>query len=864
MDKINQFLFGNNQRPEFVRIVKWMWLAVFAGVFLGMLVFIVLSFTDLPSVEELENPRSNEASLIYADDGSIMATYYTENRIPVTFDELSPNLINALVATEDERYYEHTGIDFEALARAIVKTGLMGQSSAGGASTITQQLAKLLFTEKSASSTVERIFQKLKEWIIAVRLERKYTKEEIIAMYLNKFEYVNGAFGIKQAAKIYFDEDQDSLSMTQAATLVGMLKNPSLYDPLRWPEKVLHRRMVVLKQMEKNGFITNAEYDSLRQTELGIKFTRQTHIDGPAPYFRMELAKEVKDILAQPGRQKADGSNYNIYRDGLRIYTTINPVMQRIAEEEMRKRMPVVQKAFWETWRWHDPWKYTSGSETEIPVEIRQLMLTRLMRSSERYQSLRAQYLNGVIAKINQDVDLMFHDDDREVERIVEESKKSGTVTRLVSQNMISTDLATQYRKVLKNPNFPELKNQWESLQAEVEEVFNKPTEMTVFAYNEAMEKDTTMSPMDSIRYHRMFLQTGMVAVEPATGHVKVWVGGIDHKYFKFDHVTINRQVGSTFKPFIYATAIFQQGFSPCFQVYDLPVTITPQDRGFYLNEPWTPRNSHNSYSGELLTLKEGLRQSKNTVSAFLMKQLGSVNPVLDLVHRMGIDKNDKYSNGRYRLPRVPSIALGAADMSVLELTGAYTTFANNGIFNKPTFISRIEDKNGRILYETFATEQQALPPNSNYIMVEMLRHSGTLQGYLKSDVGGKTGTTNDYADGWFVGITPNLVVGAWTGGEDRWVSFRNITYGQGAFMSKPLVRNFLKRLEEEPASGYNFEDRFYRPPGDLGIELDCDKYGGDLPPLEGGDEFEDEFSEDQFGEDQFGPVDTIRIQQQF
>lgn len=861
MHKINQFLFGDDERSTHVRVVKWMWLAVFAGIFLGLLVFIVLSFTDLPSVEELENPRSNEASLIYADDGSTLATYHTENRIPVTFDELSQNLVDALIATEDERYYEHTGIDFEALVRAIVKTGILGNSSSGGASTITQQLAKLLFTGTASRSTFGRLIQKLKEWIIAVRLERKYTKEEIIAMYLNKFNYINGAYGIKQAARIYFDTDQDSLTIPQAATLVGMLKNPSLYNPLRWPEKVEHRRMVVLKQMEKNGYISQVEYDSLRETDLGIQFTRQTHIDGLAPYFRMELAKEVKRILDLPGNQKADGSKYNIYSDGLRIYTTINPVMQRIAEEEMKKRMPEVQEKFWETWRRLDPWKYSSGSETEIPVSVRQTMLTRLLRSSPRYQALRYKYLSDVVSKLSKEFDLTFHNDDREIERIIEESEKSGTITRLVSQKMISTELAAQYRKVLKSGQFPELKSQWEKLQAEVEEVFKKPVDMTVFAYNENMEKDTVMSPMDSIRYHRMFLQTGLVAVEPPTGHVKAWIGGIDHKYFQFDHVTINRQVGSTFKPFIYATAIFQQGFSPCFQVYDLPVTITPQDRGFYLTEPWTPRNSHDSYSGQLLTLREGLRQSKNTISAFLMKQLGSVTPVLDLVHRMGIDKNDKYANGQYRLPRVPSIALGAADMSVLELTGAYTTFANNGVFNKPTFILRIEDKNGRVLYESFSTEQQALPPNPNYVMVEMLRHSGALQGALKSDVGGKTGTTNDYADGWFVGITPNLVVGAWTGGEDRWISFRSILYGQGSFMSKPLVRNFLKRLEETPESGYVYKDRFYRPPGDLGIELNCDKYRGDLPPLEGGDEFEDEFSEDQFGE--FSPADTIQIPQQ-
>lgn len=857
MHKILQFLFGDGERADFVRIVKWMWLAAFAGIIAVLLLFVVLSFTDLPSVEELESPQSNEASLIYGDDLSILATYYTENRIPITYEELSPNLVHALLATEDERFYNHTGIDFEAFARAVVKTGLMGQSSAGGASTITQQLARQLFTGVRSKSKFKAIIQKLKEWIIAVRLERKYTKEEIIAMYLNKVDFVNNAYGIRQAAKIYFDIEQDSLSIPQAATLVGMLQNPSYYNPLRWPDKVKHRRMVVLKQMEKNGFITKVEYDTLRETDLGIRYTRQSHIDGPAPYFRMELAKEVKRILDQPGNLNADGNKYNIYKDGLRIYTTINPYMQQLAEEEMRKRMPVVQQAFWNTWKWHDPWKYSTSSETEVRVEVRQQMLARVMRSSDRYQAMRATYLSSVIDKLSKELDLTFHDDDREIERIIQESEKSGVITQLVSQKLISTELASQYRKVLKSPNFPELKSQWEKMQAAVEKDFNTKVPMKVFAYNELMEKDTTMSPLDSIRYHRMFLQTGMIAVEPSTGHVKVWVGGIDHKYFQFDHVTINRQVGSTFKPFIYATAIFQQGFSPCFQVYDLPVTITPEDRGFNLSQAWTPRNSHDEYTGQLLTLKDGLRLSKNTISAFLMKQLGSVNPVLDLVHQMGINKNEKYPNGQYRLPRVPSIALGAADMSVLELTGAYTTFANNGIFNKPTYILRIEDKNGRELYQSYSTEQQALPPNPNYVMVEMLRYSGGLQGSLKSDIGGKTGTTNDYADGWFVGITPNLVVGVWTGGEDRWISFREISHGQGAFMSKPLVKNFLKRLEDDPNSGYNFQSRFYRPPGDLGIELDCGKFHSALPELEGGNEFEDELSEDQFGE--FTRRDTIQ-----
>ena len=388
-------------------------------------------------------------------------------------------------------------------------------------------------------------------------------------------------------------------------------------------------------------------------------------------------------------------------------------------------------------------------------------------------------------------------------------------------------------------------------MQEVAKEQFNKPTAMRVFAYNEKMEADTTMTPLDSIKYHRMFLQAGIMAVDPRDGFVKVWVGGINYKYFKYDHVRINRQVGSTFKPFIYATAIQQQGFSPCYQVYDLPVTIGPGDGSFYLQDPWTPNNSDGEYSGAILNLKEGLRRSKNTVSAFLMKQLGNTEPVRDLVHELGISKDAKYPNGRFRVPRAPSIALGSTDLSVLEMTGAYTAFANNGVYNKPVFIKKIEDKNGRVLYRYKPVERQALEPNANYVMVELLRYAATGLGQLKCDKGGKTGTTNEYVDGWFMGITPNLVVGTWVGGEERWIRFRDILYGQGSYMAKPFFRKFIKRIEADDEIDFDEGARFYRPPGDLGIELDCSKYSGDFVPVdtlnrEGG------FREDDFGDEAF------------
>jgi penicillin-binding protein 1A len=385
---------------------------------------------------------------------------------------------------------------------------------------------------------------------------------------------------------------------------------------------------------------------------------------------------------------------------------------------------------------------------------------------------------------------------------------------------------------------------------------------MKVFAYNDKMEADTMMSPYDSIRYHRMFLQAGVMAVDPKSGHVKAWVGGINHKYFQYDHVRINRQVGSTFKPFVYATAIAQQGFSPCYEVLDVPITISPGDGNFFLGEPWTPKNSDGKYSGELLTLREGLKQSKNTVSAQLMKELDSPIPVIDLIHEMGIDKNEKYSNGRYRVPRTPSICLGATDLSVMEMTGAYTTFANNGTYIEPIFLLKIEDKDGKVIYSNESQAQRpALQPNANYVMVDMLKSSAGFVGPLKSEVGGKTGTTNDHVDGWFMGFTPELVVGTWVGGEDRWIRFLDLTYGQGSFMAKPIFRSLMKKIEEDEDIEFDTKSRFYRPPGDLGIVIDCELYkqNNNLDINKG---FDEDFSEDLFGDEKVEGDETDQIDQ--
>lgn len=838
MRQIIDQLLNGAEKTSHKHIVKWMWRLVFGGVLFVLLLFIILSFTDLPSIEDLENPKSNEASQVLAYDGNVLGKFYTENRVRAGYDELSPYLVQALIATEDKRYYQHCGIDFRGLGRAVI---FMGKK--GGASTITQQLARLLFTGKRSKNTPEAIVQKLKEWIIATRLERKYTKEEIIALYLNKYDFINGAQGIRAAAEVYFSKSPKDLNLTEAATLIGMLKNSALFNPLRRPDTVLHRRMVVLKQMEKMGYIKREQYDTLREKPLGLHFARQTHVDGLAPFFRMELGKEVKEILDRPENRKPDGQPYDIYRDGLRIYTTIDPVLQQLAEEEMVKHMKQLQKTFFKHWNKRDPWTYKAGTETEIPLENRKESLERIMRESDRYQTLRIQYLDEITKKLSNDYDLTFHADDREVERIVRESEEEGRIADLVRRKLIPTELAAKYRKVLRSSAFPELKASWKSLQKAVDKEFNTPVPMRVFTYeNTKMEKDTVMSPFDSIRYHRMFLQTGIMGVDPKTGFVKVWIGGVNHKYFQFDHVTTNRQVGSTFKPIVYATAIYHQGMSPCNEVYDVPVTIAPGDGNFNLAQAWTPRNSSNKYSGNSLTLREALTKSVNSVSAYLMKQLASPDPVIDLAYQMGINKG--------RLPRQPSIALGAADLTVTEMTGAFSTFANNGQFNKPIYLLRIEDKNGHEIYKSHSSPRPALSPQSNYVMVEMLRYAGNVGGALKSDVAGKTGTTNDYADGWFIGITPNLVVGTWVGGDDRWVAFRSIDMGQGAYMAKPFFRNFIKRLETDATEIYDPAVRFFRPPGDLGIELDCGKFRKNLIPLEGEGDFEDEFDADPFEED--------------
>ncbi|MEM9526107.1 MAG: transglycosylase domain-containing protein [Bacteroidota bacterium] len=822
MSRIKAFFLGGVEDENHRTILTWCWRLVFLAPVLFVLFFIGLSFTDLPSVVELENPKNNEASRILADDGSVLGRYFLENRVMVDYDDLGPHLEAALVSTEDERYYEHSGIDYKALARAIIKTGVLRQKASGGGSTITQQLARLLFTEGGRSKrSAIAVFQKLREWLIAVRLERKYTKQEIMAMYLNRYDFINGAQGIRAASENYFGGKRPhELEIQEAAVLVGMLKNSSYYNPLRRPELVLERRNTVLFQMKRNGHLTEAEYERLKALPLGINYSRQMHDDGSAPYFRMVLKEEAKKILAKPQYFKADGEKYNIDLDGLTFHTTIDPNMQRHAEEQAVIHMKKLQKEFFRHWRNEDPWTYESPvSKTEIPVDLRQESLQKEIRRSDRYQRLRSRILVPAIRKINQKNDLTFHNDDREVSRMMQELKEKGTIQDLVRRKMIGNKLAAKYRQVMKLESFGELKSAWEELQAEVKKVFNEPVKMRVFTYDRAtMETDTTMTPLDSVRYHKMILQIGSMSVEPRTGFVRTWVGGSNFKWFQFDHVTTKRQVGSTFKPFVYATSVDLRGISPCFEVLDQPITIAPGDGSFYLQEPWTPRNSNDNYSGNFMNLYHGLKNSVNTVSAYLMQELGSAEPVRTLVANMGIPKEE--------IPPVPSLALGSVDLTVQQMTGAYTTFGNNGFFNKPIFLTKIEDRTGRVIYEHVSENRRAISPAANYVMVDMLRKAsvGNLRG-VKGPIGGKTGTTNDQTDGWYMGITPELVVGTWVGGYARWIRFRSLRYGGGSHMAKPFFREFVKAAQGDENVEWNTKRDFYRPRGDLGIELNCEAY---------------------------------------
>ena len=834
--------------PLYQKIIRWTWRLLVGGMVALIALFLVISLTAIPSFRELEDPNSALASEVLAGNNEVLGRYFIENRVPVTYEQLSPHLVNALISTEDERFRQHCGIDAEAVARVIFRTLLMSDQSSGGGSTITQQLAKNLYSDRDfrgmgkVRKTLMLVYMKLREWITAVKLERSYTKEEILAMYLNQFNFINNAYGIHAAAEVYFAKDQKDLKVEEAATLVGMLNNPSYFNPNRFPDRCLRRRWIVLMQMRNHGHLTTAQFDKLKVSKLDMShFKKVTFSDDKAAYLCSEMKKDLSQILDAPECRKPDGSKYDIYKDGLKIYTTIDPAYQRHAEAAMQEHLKKMQSRFFQVWRNRDPWTHKSGDATDDEIQSRKDALWSLVRQGDRFQSTWPKYMDTAADRVKKRYDFDLRDLD--MERMLQEDRKNGYISKMVAAKYISVDQAASYRKIMSDKMWPELKNQYRALTLAVRKVYDtKVPKMKVFTWNSpSFEKDTFMSPMDSLKYHRMFLQTGILAIDPTTSEIKAWVGGINFKYFQFDHIRTNRQVGSTFKPFVYGTAIAQQGISPCFRVYDQAVTIPKGYPSFYLTQDWTPRNSTGTYSGQLLTLKEALKNSINSVSVYLMKQMGDTKPVTDLCKNMGIESP---------IPPSPAICLGAADLKVMEMTGAYSTFANNGVYGQPYVIKRIEDKNGRTVYRALPDEHGALPANANYVMVDMLKYNvAGAPGInkLKSEVGGKTGTTNDFTDGWFMGITPRLVVGTWVGGEDRWIRFLNLNDGQGARMARPIFAGFIQKLEQDPKSGYDFNARFKRPPGDLGIEINCAAYNGEMLP-EGGDE--EQFSPDIYNDE--------------
>ena len=722
-------------------------LTLFGGAALGF-------YGPMPDLQQLENPRTNLASQIISSDGEILGKYYfDENRTPIGFDEIPTNMVEALIATEDERFYDHSGIDWLGTLRAFAFLG-----KRGGASTISQQLARQIFVGVRSRSLIKTILQKAQEYVIAVQLEQRYTKKEILSMYLNKYDFGYQADGIRSASKIFFNKTPKELNIEESATLVGMLKNSSYFNPIRRPERVKARRNIVFQQLLRNQLISKREKDSLDQLPLVINFTPESHREGLATYFRAYL-KEFMDMWIDKNI-KPDGTKHNLYRDGLRIFTTIDSRMQQYAENSVSGHMRNLQKEF-----------FAQNTEELNPT---------------------APFLE----------------------------LREGEIDTLLERTAYRTE---RWRK-MKMSGFD---------KDEILASFEKEVPMRVFSWKG--EIDTIMTPMDSIRYYKYFLRASMMSMEPQTGHVKAWVGGYNYKHFQYDQVKQGRrQIGSTFKPFLYATAIDQLKLSPCDSLPDALFCIEPMKHGNI--DAWCPKNSGNKY-GKTRTLKNALANSVNTVSARLMDLVGP-RPVINLARKMGITSY---------LPPVPSIALGTPDISLFEMVGAYSTFVNKGIYVKPVMISRIEDKNGRAIYEVAPETQDVLSEEAAYVTVNLmqgvtkagsgarLRHAGlektnyiyekVVTGYpyiFENPIAGKTGTTQNQSDGWFMGMVPNLATGVWVGGEDRAIHFENIGYGQGATMALPIWANYMRSLYENPVLEISQED--FLPPENLNIPIDCEE----------------------------------------
>jgi len=756
-----------NKTSGFSKYIRWFWMLFSSGILAISLVFLLASwgfFGEMPTFEDLEKPKNNLASQIISSDGEILGKFYfNDNRTPVDYNELPQHLVDALIATEDVRYHEHAGIDARGTIRAFVFLG-----KRGGASTISQQLARQLFVGVRSRNKFQAMTQKIKEWVIATRLERQYTKEEIIAMYFNIYDFGNNADGIRSAASIYFDKKLMDLDVKESAMLVGMFKNSSLYNPRehRNPVGTRNRRNVALSQMKKNGYITEAVKDSLQKLDLGLRYTPQSHRDGTATYFRAYLQGFMRKWVNDKANRKPDGSKYSIYSDGLKIYTTIDSRMQKHAEEAVALHMPRLQAEFF-----HQNTEKLNPTAPflELTYGAIDTLLRRSIRQSERWRHMKY-------------------------------------------------DLKIPDEKILSS--------------------FNKPIKMSVFSWEGDI--DTIMTPMDSMRYYKSFLRTGMMSMEPQTGHVKAWVGGVNYKHFQYDMVKQGkRQIGSTFKPFVYATAIDQLHLSPCDMLPDIPFCI---EKNKYGNpEEWCPKNSGEKYGG-YRTLKNALANSVNSITAQLIDKVGP-QPVIDLAHSLGIEQG---------ILSVPSIALGTPDLSVYEMVAAYSTFANKGVYTRPVMITSIEDKNGTILFQLTPETKDVLSEEVAYVMVNLLegvtqygsgvrlRTKGAdayradfreiITGYpyeFTNPIAGKTGTTQNQSDGWFMGMVPNLVTGVWVGAEDRAVHFSSITYGQGAAMALPIWALYMKSCYDDAELNVSTED--FEKPDNLSIEFDCEKYQGNL-----------------------------------
>ncbi len=834
-----------------------LWLGLIIGL-LSLAVFLFAASKDIPSFSELENPDYDLASVIYSDQQEIFGTYYIENRLPVTYDQLPETLVDALVSTEDARFFKHTGVDFRALGRVAFKTVLLRQDSGGGGSTISQQLAKLLFKRPNlrGKNSITKVFTlvkvKFKEWLTAIRLEKQYTKQEIMAMYLNKFEFINGAHGIYAAADTYFGKSLDSLTIEENAVLVGMLKNPSLYNPIRFPEKAFKRRNVVLKQMERYNKLESAVYDSLKHLPLDMTgFTRETQSEGVAPYFRSELTKWLKNLLAQEDYKKPDGEEYNIYTDGLKIYTTINLDYQRAAEASVTEHMAGLQERYFKRWKGKNIFTFEAEDFQE---EIRREAFDRRVRNSERYKGI---YF-GIMGESLEDLKDKFPDirtGPLMIRSLTEVKDFDKDLKKLVQKTVVRKSEISFLKKVLNSDEFKQVKQTYKKFDDEYEKQFNTEIEMKVFAYNDKGEETKMMTPLDSVMYHYQHLQAGMVSMEPGSGFVKSWVGGVGHKYFKYDHVNSRRQVGSTIKPFVYASAISFGNISPCTTYEDIQYTIAPGDALFDLQDEWSPANANEKFTGNPYNLYQGLLYSKNSITVRLVKEMGSVTLIRDLLDNAGIDKTKLHPNGEAIVPYVPSMCLGALDLTVMEMVGAYGIWPNNGTYVQPVFVQHIEDKNGKVIYTAVPKRKSALNPKYNAVMVDMLRNNvgGNFGLGGKSDVGGKTGTTNDYADGWFMTITPELVVGTWVGGDDKWIRFFTLDEGQGFVMARPIAKNFINKLESDESIDYNAEVRFPEPSGDVWDLIDCSKFKEIKPEdeaLQRQQDVEDLFDEEDFDEE--------------